>query len=256
MLNGSLVNEYSNFYPSQAISRTDSDLTIFFLSGNGVLFAQPNDDPWYRGNVPGSLFAVNVADVTATAYEPEEAASPLGCIQQYQICNPSLPADRQCGPLASVFDAAFGAAPLFGLTGDAAIAPIFGPSKGEFYNTIIGHDGPSSRFLWFLWGVLTLDLMVQNFGSQSLVSAEGLTQGFQTNQLPSNQWQIDVVHWWATKLAAIQSAAPSVAQGSQGEALQAVKFPPLDWWQKKMCNSQACLSVIIFSALTSSMKRP
>ncbi|KAL2277331.1 hypothetical protein FJTKL_00051 [Diaporthe vaccinii] len=48
-------------------------------------------------------------------YQPEEAASPMGCVKQFQFCNPSLSSNK-CGPLASWADAQNYAAPLFGIT--------------------------------------------------------------------------------------------------------------------------------------------
>lgn len=111
--NATVWKKVSAFDPDPRLFRPGADLYLIFLSGNGVYFEGPTDDPWYRGFIPGNTihFASNTEE-TRTVYRPDEAASPMGCIQQYQYCN----ADRQCGELTSFTDAMASAAPLLNTT--------------------------------------------------------------------------------------------------------------------------------------------
>jgi hypothetical protein len=42
----------SDFIPDANLHREDADITLFFLSGNGVVSVTPIYDPWYRMSLP------------------------------------------------------------------------------------------------------------------------------------------------------------------------------------------------------------
>ncbi|KAJ3569444.1 hypothetical protein NPX13_g6085 [Xylaria arbuscula] len=89
---------------------------LIFLSGNGVTYAFPTSDEWYRvASTPTNGSAISTTTALSTKlYLPSLPASPLGCADQYQLYNAAMPEDRRCRPLASLTDAISGAAPLFG----------------------------------------------------------------------------------------------------------------------------------------------
>jgi hypothetical protein len=60
------------------------------------------DDDWYRATVAGPNFTYSAGfgSEIHTSYEPAEAASPLGCLEQWQWCNSALSKENGCGPLA------------------------------------------------------------------------------------------------------------------------------------------------------------
>jgi hypothetical protein len=103
-----------SFTPIDSIE-ADGDILMVFLSPNGVVFSQATDDEWYRANVSGGYVALPDSP-DAQVYWLDEAASPMGCVKQWQWCNLGLPQDHRCGPLASYYDAVYGAASLFNLT--------------------------------------------------------------------------------------------------------------------------------------------
>lgn len=66
-------------------------------------FFKPTMDPCYQGFIPhanGTLDYIIPHHWNKTIHRPDEAASPLGCIKQYQYYN----AERKCGELASFYD--------------------------------------------------------------------------------------------------------------------------------------------------------
>lgn len=70
--------------PIPQLFRSDADLSIMLLSGNGILFHDEMDDDWYRATVPGpEAFDVRNPSTVSTHYLPVEAGSPLGCLGNY-----------------------------------------------------------------------------------------------------------------------------------------------------------------------------
>lgn len=206
----------SDMVPIGSISRQDADTYLVFLAGNGVRFLAPSDDQWYHlQKTP-----LNVSDDFSTrsqevlVYYPEEPASPLGCTDQYQFCNPAIPDKKnQCGPLASLRDSI------------ALAAPLFNTSYKEF-GDVIGGDDPSAvpissqvaaRFLYFQAAIFndirTVDALIANSGPGSLSSQKSFMRGYQ-GAITSNQWQIDVRNWWDITLAATQSLFVGIASGA------------------------------------------
>ncbi|ROW07011.1 hypothetical protein VPNG_06668 [Cytospora leucostoma] len=223
--NGTTWAEYSSFTPNENIYRPDADIYLIFLSGNGVKFRKPNEDPWYRGFVPdGIRYLGNDPQRHAVVYRPDEAASPMGCIQQYQYCN----ADRQCGELASFTDSIAKSAPLFNFTLEA----VWGNAN---------YSGPvASHFSWFqdiIYTAYGLGTLLDTLGILSLMSRQSLVQGG-WEHLPNNQWQIDITHWWATLLASSQAAFVNVAHGPTEPSVLAYTKYPQNSYMKEMCDNQ------------------
>lgn len=46
MFNGTVDASQSAFKPIPQLTRTDGDVSVLFLSGNGVFFNGPMDDDW------------------------------------------------------------------------------------------------------------------------------------------------------------------------------------------------------------------
>ncbi|KAH8886884.1 hypothetical protein GQ53DRAFT_874475 [Thozetella sp. PMI_491] len=211
--------------PIPELARTDADLFVYFLQGNGVLFLEPVYDPWYRATVPGVMLGDESTGETLPTWRTEEAASPLGCTLQFQFCNTGLPEGRRCGPLASQSDAYYGATPLFNISANGTA------------NTMNG-----IRFKWF-WSENSYSpsALVNLLGPQSLVSTQGARAGIQT-LLPSNQWQLDVTNWWEGTLASLQIGAVLQATGPNDPSVNSMVVHPNGAEQEKLCHSQMILS--------------
>lgn len=233
--NGEVDQTTSNFMPIPQLFRVDGDITLVFLSGNGVYFDQRVDDEWYQGTVPDiSLYSTSSNNLNisqGTVYRAAEAASPLGCVSQYQWCNNAYPGNTGCGPLAGLNDSLAGAAPYFNITQDGlnAVRPYSTTSAGQ-------------RFIWLLmlqYSAVAKPLyLLEELGARSLASQDLLEGGVQ-HVLPPNQWQIDVTKWWNISLARMQLAYVNTA------ARASVGVPamiPVNAEEQHLCNSQVCLS--------------
>lgn len=226
IVNSTVWVEQSGFNPDLQLFRADADLYLIFLSGNGVYFNGPSYDPWYRGFAPGREFEQQHSEgnYTYTAYRPLEAASPMGCIQQYQYCN----ADRQCGDLASFADAM------------ATAAKFFNISQEMIWQNTNVSGRASSRFEWFEMIMFTsteIRSMLKDLGSASLTSRQYYDAGHMSN-VPDNQWKRDVAHWWATLMAAKQAAFVNAAHGPTDQALLEYTAPPGNSYMEDICNNQ------------------
>ncbi|KAH8894585.1 hypothetical protein GQ53DRAFT_820955 [Thozetella sp. PMI_491] len=221
-------NPGADFIPVEELFRADGDLLLVFLSGYGVDFLEPTEDEWYRANTPGPNLSHNDNEGSIPSWIPEDAASPMACLQQYQFCNTALPSGEACARLESSTDAAIEALALFNTTYDELIS-----------NSAVNEL--ASQFSWYTW-VLTFSnygiySYLQEFGANSLDSRSGLAQGVQL-PMPVNQWQLDVTHWWATMLAGLQAAWVQAARGVTSLDLQPFTFLPNSSYQKQFCNSQ------------------
>ncbi|PFH59429.1 hypothetical protein XA68_12406 [Ophiocordyceps unilateralis] len=214
VINGTTYPPLSWFDPRPELKRSDADVIIVFLSGNGVLFFEPTSDPWYRGFVPGTRFQSSNDRSWVTSYRPQEAASPLGCIRQSQFCN----ASGHCGPLASMMDAAAAAAPLFNCTPQQIL------KNSDALPGVRSQD----RYLWFIaalgTAIGTFENSINTFQAMSLQSQEQAAWG-QMNGLPDDQWKLDVKHWWATMLSSVQSTFISIATGQIAPELESIAAP-------------------------------
>ncbi|KAI0151846.1 hypothetical protein GGR57DRAFT_513817 [Xylariaceae sp. FL1272] len=225
---GSPATDPGYFIPISNISRHDGDVLIIFLSGNGVQFLNhPMNDEWYRASIPlQSLTLRGYLNQSEVTYALSEAASPLGCVEQFQWCNTAYPKDAGCGPLASFNDAALGAAQFFDLNQED-----------------LGLSRPSSNLtagtnlIWPLLITLSfagndLDSIIRSLGSQTLASQSLLEESVQL-PLPANQWQIDVTKWWNLSLASLQSSYLETALGTAPS-----KLLPLNDPERRLCSSQ------------------
>lgn len=222
-----------DFVPIPELQRDDGDLYIIYLSGNGMRFSEPMAGEWYRATTPrGSVVSITPEGVSKerASYISDEAASPMGCISQWQWCNLAYPGNRGCGPLASLLDAMYQAAPLFNLT-IKDLEPDR-PSSSE---------AAGARMIWHVLTTFThpikLDQLLMHLGPKSLISQTRSYTGLQL-PLPSNQWQLDVVHWWNSMLAGLQAAYVDNLQGNYGTEYDSFRSPPLNKEEEKWCRNQ------------------
>lgn len=225
------LNDSSDFFPIPALTRPDGDTMLAFLAGNGIGFYKSTGDPWYRATVPLGFIGSSTGNYSSLIYQPEEAFSPLGCVTQYQFCNPSLPANSQCGPLASWLDSLTGSASLFNLTREELLSD-------EFPDQRLG-----SRFTWLItqltYSGRRFRGILHSLGDRALESQKYLSDGFM-GELPENQWQLDVSHWFSTYLAAIQASFVAGALGTTNPTLIPYSVVPPNKHVKELCNSQVC----------------
>ncbi|KAK7920029.1 hypothetical protein PG985_008051 [Apiospora marii] len=231
--NGSLVQNESTFVPGHAIASVDGDIIIVFLSGNGVVFAQKSDDTWYNATRARGILGSAHAKTAGKAYMTAEAASPLGCKQQFQWCNPEYGVPEGCGPLAGWMDATAGAYPLFNLTVDdfdSADASVPDTERGNRLDWAAKINTLSKSGIYN---------MLMTFAAKALASQTLLASGVQLS-ISKQQWHLDVTNWWNTTLALHQAAFVDTALGySRADAnLQSSIVMPGNDQERHLCQSQ------------------
>ncbi|KAI0151644.1 hypothetical protein GGR57DRAFT_471019 [Xylariaceae sp. FL1272] len=220
----------SRFIPE--LVRLDGDTLIIFLSGNGVTFSQRSDDDWYRANRQYGMLSNTAESGKIPSYIASDAASPLGCVQQWQWCDSSSPVNQSgCTQLGSQSDALDEGFSLFNITEDELAAePV--PSSSD-----INH----ARWLWpalmMSTSPISLDALLSFLGAKSLESQTHLLSGVQFSILET-QWQTDVTRWWQTILASVQASFVATAQGSKNPAFLQYHTPPRNDAEKHLCDSQ------------------
>lgn len=194
----------STFYPIPELQRWDGAIQIFFLSSNALYFTQPTKDPWF--NVSTTLGSYNFPNFATTGnttlYSASEPASPLGCLAQEQLCNPSLSEhSRRCTNLTrpetvGIEATALGLFPP-GSNSDARITWAF---NSIFYNSA------------------AVTNIIDMLGAQALLARAGVRDGLQ-GPLPTNQWQKEVEHWFNTTLASLQQSFVKLARGPDDDSV-------------------------------------
>lgn len=221
---------------SSDLQRPEGDTSIIFLVGNGVVFSEQTRDDWYRASTfYTEMKRSNFPDEKPLPfYRSDEAASPLGCISQYQYCIVGKSGQRQCGPLSGFFDYITNAAIAFGIA-DEGLTPGRATSSNR----------KGSRFSWTA-GILSHSIgievadIVGHLGPRSLDSQTGLSQGVQ-RPLPVDQWKHDVTRWYNATMAATQAAFTGAARGISDPGFDnctGCVSPPINAYEERMCQSQ------------------
>ncbi|KAK8128950.1 hypothetical protein PG984_010058 [Apiospora sp. TS-2023a] len=219
-----------SFLPDPEIVVRDGDVSLFFLSGNGVNFESPSKDDWYQVTVAsgGSTLILKPGEdgESKALFRPSEAASPLGCVEQYQWCrDPSL---AQCGNLSGLTDALYSAASWFGLTSkdlepERPILPTKMGSLLQWAHQILFKHGA------------VLPHLIETLGPTSILSQ---TQQSFIFRIQDNQWQLDVTQWWYTRLASFQALFVNTAHGSTDSPDRPYTFAPKSEHEWNLCRNQ------------------
>ncbi|KAL1607754.1 hypothetical protein SLS60_002690 [Paraconiothyrium brasiliense] len=219
VINGSLAHNRA-FTPIDQLYRSDADVSVFFLSSNQVISPVAIEDPWYSAHqeIPG--FHLNFTgwhNLTLGGYFGDEPAAVLGCAKQYQICYPDK-------------------------GGKPSQCSRFG-GKQELYwllTSLTQNEEQLNRTRWSIMSALTgneLDGFVQTLGAASLTSRYSLVSGIQ-GPLPDNQWQVDVEHWHAATMVAIQGSAVDAASGPSNPDMRKFWAAPSNDQERSVCNNQ------------------
>ncbi|KAK8859427.1 hypothetical protein PGQ11_010161 [Apiospora arundinis] len=237
---GGRGRDFGTFSPGNAINITYGDVILTFLSGNGVYFAQESDDAWYRATNPVDGERLRLLKdpntVSGIAYQTSEAASPLGCVQQYQFCNPKYATPEGCGPLTGWYDSIAGAYPLFNLTTEDSEDDLMSETRRFTKRGTMIEWAYSVGITGGDYGIYDA---VRTLGPKSLASQSFQTTGVQF-ALAKDQWKLDVINWWNMTQARHQAVFLETAIGySKADAdLQHRYLRPIDDKERQLCNSQ------------------
>jgi hypothetical protein len=225
------------FTPIEPLHRSDADVTLLFLSSNQIASPVEINDPWYSAHqiVPGyRLNFTGWGNLTLGAYFADETASVLGCAKQYQICYPKIGRKPQnCSRLGG---------------------------KQELYwllTSLTQSEEQLNRTRWSIMSAMTgneLDAFAQTLGATSLSSKYSLVSGIQ-GPLPDNQWQLDMEHWHAATLVAMQGSAVDAASGPSDPSMRKFWAPPANDQEKSLCNSQVSVIFMLQSLACHALTR-
>lgn len=205
-------NFISSFTPVRELAQDDGDVSLIFLSANGIRYTRAVDDKWYSAHqTNNNTFLVSGDSSQQHYYLSDEPASVLGCKEQYQSCNPTLPPEKGCSPLGGINSITFIKQP------------------------------PSTRREYALyWGIILtlISLVLDALRSSALIAKFSLQKSIQAS-LPVDQWQLEVENWNSITLASFQGFAIGDAVGPEdAEMLKYFWVKPSNDVEKDICKNQ------------------
>lgn len=100
--NGSFNLGNSTFAPKNEFMSVlrDSDVSLIFLSAEGILYTGEVNDDWYAAHRVAfnstSASSANLPHGSVQVYLSDEPASVIGCKSHYQVCSPTSPPGKDC----------------------------------------------------------------------------------------------------------------------------------------------------------------
>ena len=177
------------------------------------------DDLWYSAHFqfPEVFLSSQVTKGNASAWFRDNPVSVLGCAEQYQFCNPHLPANAGCTSLAT-FDQAFN------MTDGLWRSPA---QNISFSSTLYAVSASG----------IHLQDIVNSLGISSLTARNSLGGGIQC-PLPNNQWQLEVQYWHSVSMALLQRVVVEQATGPTSETLYPWLVKPQTKEEQAQCHNQ------------------
>lgn len=202
--------------PIPELLRPDADVSVLFLAANDILFHAPVVDPWFAAGSQGA-FNANSHLGNMEVYLNDEPARALACVQQYQFCNPALKQNTGCTPLLGIYETFAAGSLLFSQPRDR------------------------DRFLWSASAISNLaggfTELLRTLGSGALLAKDSLSASLQWN-LPSNQWELELEHWFKFTLADVQRAVLDQATGPVLVDARQFHSPPVSPEGRTICSNQ------------------
>jgi hypothetical protein len=181
-----------------------------------MTFFTPVNDPWFEAtqgpvNRSSQLGPMQV-------YLSNQPARAMACVQQYQFCNPSLKQNGSCTPLLGIFEVA-----------TVALTTIFSQPKER------------ETFLWSASAITHmasgLSELAYTMNGAALLASDSLST-YGQYALPSNQWELEVEHWFKFTLADLQRAILDQATGSTVLEAGQIHSPPDTAEARTVCGNQ------------------
>lgn len=203
------------------LSRTDADVSLFFLEAAGIGYIPQVDDPWYSAHIKGYVISTN-NDSDASdpgsilAYLQDEAASVMGCTTQIQFCYPGRTDGPECLPMSGLWEVT------------QNIETLWANSSNE---TKILMNW-ASRMIYDYH--VPLAKIVDIARDSALLAKQHLGP---FSSLPDDQWEKEVLLWSSASVTSFQSMYVQMAMGSKGLP-QEFTEPPKHEMEWKVCRNQ------------------
>jgi len=210
----SAIGTGSGWTPISDFARADADISIFFFEANSVDYTYSNNDPLFSATTP-------VPGLNRT-YWPDILLTSLGCIDQYQVCNTSLPLSTGC-------------------TLPTSLSLLI---KDELNIGLNVYQSATVETLVMSMETSSMVYAVYGRGSQALKATSTVFDLLQVAQLPNNQWVNEIEGWFAFSLASVQQALSEKASGPTGVTeLGGYIIHPSNAEEKALCERQMIQNV-------------
>ncbi|KAH6679397.1 hypothetical protein B0J14DRAFT_686453 [Halenospora varia] len=216
--------------PISEFNRTDADVTVFFLAQNSMLYDFPNSDALFGANtVLPDNNNYSATEIPVKVYQPDRIITGLGCVDQFQICNPVIPGpDSTNGMLCTPLD---------------AIIPLYRKMSTLQFSA---HQFETWKPIWRGMQYAGMDKVADGMDSSALKAQETVSNRFQTAKLPNDQWVVELAAWNAITLARVQATVLEYATGPSNVVEQRgriIKPKVDDKVGQNICKRQLILNV-------------
>ncbi len=198
--------------PISNISRTDADVSLFFLTFNGI-YLDPVTDSWFHAQVAME------SNWTPTLYRRERETTVLGCVEQHQFCTPATSKAPEC-------TARMGSWQLYQARENNTIGSQFNPRQMALVRRLI--DAVYDTSVFRLGTHLTASMLKVGQATVGVLSA----------QPSEHQWMIEVQWWQAIAMAAMQLRAIDWAVGPENPVSRQYVKVPTTPEGRQMCDNQ------------------
>ncbi|KAL5610921.1 hypothetical protein FOBRF1_007038 [Fusarium oxysporum] len=164
------------------VDRQDATTSIFFVDSNWVGYFDPVYDPIFATLPPrkGDAF-----------YRPTRFVTILGCIEEYEICNPALPKGSRCSSFT----------PALGVNRLTQLLRLTQTQAATFTRLVdIMLTGNIGSVAYLLSG-------------QAFLAYKTFQGGIQYGTLPVDQWRAEAGRWFSITLSMIQEALVEFVTG-------------------------------------------
>ncbi|KUJ06526.1 uncharacterized protein LY89DRAFT_790396 [Mollisia scopiformis] len=207
--------EIPDFDPIPELLTSSGTVTLLFVSFDGVYLGE-SDDLWFSAHhLLGELIGTTTSnDTLYSTYGFDKPVSTLGCIEQYQLCNPKHPenSDTRCTPWLAAIDL----------------------SNFNISNVLDTKNQLEIANLIFLVMLNTQLKRVVDVLSTPLLASSNMMSAISA-PIPPNQWTLEAANWFATSINLLQRGLAEDATGlpspySKYTANAAANDPALKWF--------------------------
>ncbi|KAF2192069.1 hypothetical protein K469DRAFT_555931 [Zopfia rhizophila CBS 207.26] len=200
------IVDQTRFLPRAEFNVSDGDLKIMFMMTNAMRFSEPCNDPWFSAH----RAYVDPLVHNKTLYLSDNLASPMGCVEQYQFCNPKNDACTQLAPILPAIGSA---------KSDLSLTPLQAATVDVLFNAIY---------------MLNTDISIPSFHGSSFLAQQSIIQTLQL-PLPDNQWQLELQDMHNTVLSMLQRDIVDYARGPGSMAAQKFITMPKEGPARELC---------------------
>jgi hypothetical protein len=204
------ATSYNIWNPVSNLSRTDAEVSLFFLMSNHIYYQDKVDDVLFNASTPYAGLSDN-----NPYYVGSQNVNVLGCIDQHRVCNPGRSEADGCTAYAAYGDVV-GSLNKIGLN----------PAQIATAQRILSNGLMTSTFN-----------AVNGRGAAALKASQSVFDLVQVDSLPNNQWNVEVEKWFQVSLAKLQQGTINFVVGPSDPALVQYVTTP-DKEAEKLCREQ------------------